>query len=149
MTKAVVLGWSEWVSLPAWGVDTLRSKIDTGAKTSAIHVETIELLPDDRLRFELVHRERPKRRVRWIEAELVRHTSVKRSDGRVEERPVVRTRMRLGPLDRDIEVSLVSRSSMRCRMLVGRTALQGALVDPRESHLVTPQSRAEARKALS
>jgi hypothetical protein len=149
MDESRVLGWREWVSLPAWGVTVLHAKLDTGARTCAVHVERIEELAGGRVRFELVYREEPRRRVRWVEAELVRRSSVKPSHGRAQDRPVVRTRMRLGPLDRVVEISLVSRTSMQCRMLVGRSALEGALVDPSRTHLVTPQSRKAAKQASS
>lgn len=87
--------------------------------------------------------------MRWVEADLVGHATVKPSHGPVQERPVVRTLLRLGPLEREVEISLVSRTSMQCRMLVGRTALEGVLVDPGAMHLVTPASRRAAREALA
>jgi hypothetical protein len=138
----IVVGWRERVGLPQWGVRHLKAKIDTGARTSAIHVAQIEELPDDRVRFEVVVREarpdkpdRP-RLTRWVEADLVREAVVKPSSGQAQTRPVVRTSLRLGHHEHAVELTLVCRRGMLCRMLVGRTALAGHYhVDPRRSYV--------------
>jgi len=137
-----ILGWRERIDIPGWGVRGVRAKIDTGARTSAIHVDGIEAIADDRVRFEVVVRERP-RRVVSVEAEVVRWSSVRPSSGRAQQRPVVRARLHIGAVEREAEVSLVSRKGMLCRMLVGRRALKGLLVDPAARYLLTrPSSRA-------
>jgi len=60
----LVIGWTEYVELPDWGVKRLRAKVDTGARSSALHVENIEELPRGRVRFDIVlHREKRDRRV--------------------------------------------------------------------------------------
>ena len=133
----LVVGWRELIAFPDWEVKRVRAKIDTGARTSAIHVEEIEELPGDRVRFELVLREKPERRIQWVEAGLVRRSRVKPSHGQMQQRLVVRARIRLGPVDREIEVGLVSRRNMLCRMLLGRTAMEGLLVDPTSRYLVS------------
>ena len=141
----VVVGWRERVGLPDWGIRHLKAKIDTGARTSALHVANIEETPGDdhHVRFEVVVREaRPARNgrpaldrlTRWVQAELVREAIVKPSSGHRQTRPVVRTRLRLGRVEHEIEVTLVSRKGMLCRMLVGRSALAGRYaVDPQRS----------------
>jgi len=118
-----IVGWREYVSLPEWGIKRLKAKIDTGARTSAIHVGTLEELPDGRVRFEVVVREKPKLRTTLVVARPVRRTTVKPSHGQKQERFVFRTRLVVGPVDREIELSLVSRKGMLCRMLVGRRSL--------------------------
>lgn len=135
--EPVVVGWRERIDLPRWGIRNLKAKIDTGARTSALHVRAIEPLENDRIRFEVVVREpRPgepasTRLTRWIEADLVREALVKPSSGKVDARPVVETTLRLGRQSRRIELTLVCRKGMLCRMLVGRTALAGRNhVDP-------------------
>ena len=131
-----VIGWREHVSFPDWGVGPVRAKIDTGARTSAIHVADIEDLGDGRIRFEVVTRERPKRRTVWVEAEPVRTATVKPSTGDKQSRPVVSTRFRLGGVEQTIELGLVCRKGMLCRMLVGRTALADRfVVDPQRKNL--------------
>jgi len=143
----IVIGWRERVALPDWGIKSVRAKIDTGARTSAVHVDHIEDLPDGRIRFEVVTRETPERRSVWIESEVVRESSVKPSSGVAQTRPVVRTTMRIGDVEREIEVGLVPRQGMLCRMLVGRTALAGVFcVDPSHKHLI-PSTKRPGKKA--
>jgi hypothetical protein len=136
-TDAIRIGWVERVSLPELGLWGLAAKVDTGARTSALHVRSVEPIVDGE------HSEAPRslfivlpplggagerRLVRvvvkdWIE---VRDTS-----GRRELRPVVETQLELGPLRRTIRLTLTDRGDMRYQMLVGRTAIPpGVLVDP-------------------
>lgn len=133
------IGWREYVSLPDWGVSGVIAKIDTGARTSAIHVEKIKRLPGQRVHFEVVTRRarpgRPEQTVP-VEADMVRSTRVRSSTGHTQERFVVATRIRIGPILRRIELSLVRREHMLCRMLLGRTALKGLLVDPIQRHVL-------------
>lgn len=137
-SNPLIVGWREHVALPQWGVKRVRAKIDTGARTSAIHVGEIQDLPDGRIRFEVVLREKPTRRVVWVEAQPVREAVVKPSSGQRQQRPVVRTIMNLAGVVKPIELSLVCRKHMLCRMLVGRTALDGSfLVDPQTRYRVT------------
>lgn len=135
-TPPLVVGWREYVDLPEWGIRHVRAKIDTGARTSAIHVAAIEEMGADRVRFEVVVRERPERKTKWVEGELVRESVVKPSSGEAQARPVVRTRIRIGDREHEAELSLVCRAGMLCRMLVGRKALEGTfVVDPGRTHV--------------
>ncbi|MCA9277830.1 MAG: ATP-dependent zinc protease [Phycisphaeraceae bacterium] len=144
----LILGWRERVDIPAWHIRGIRAKIDTGARTSAIDVAQIEELEDGRIRFEVVARTSPTRRTRWIEATPVRQTIVKSSNGESQTRHVCLVHVRIGPFERDIEVSLVCRQGMLCRMLIGRTAMEGmALVDPSQTFLVTSGTSAKQRQA--
>lgn len=132
----IIVGWREIVSLPDWGIPRLKAKIDTGARTSAIHVGALEELPDGRVRFEVVIKEKPELHTTWVEARPVRETTVKPSSGVRQRRLVFRTRLAIGPIEREIELTLVSRKGMLCRMLVGRMALPpNALVSPRRKYL--------------
>src|SRR5690606_18237233 len=146
-----VLGWRERIDIPDWGVRGVRAKIDTGARTSAIHVSGLKPMADDRVRFDVVVRERP-RRVVSVEAEVVRWSNVRPSSGRAQSRPVVRTRLCIGGIEREADGGLVSRRGMLCRMLVGRRALDGLLVDPAQRYLLTsrpPSGRAGGAAAES
>lgn len=119
----VVIGWREFVALPDWGVEAIRAKADTGARTGAVDVTDLEELPDNRVRFTLnVNRRTGERRT--IEAEVVRRTRVRSSFGQARDRVLVRTTMRLGSVEKTIELGLVSRRNMLCRLLVGRAALE-------------------------
>lgn len=129
------------MDLPDWGVGRILAKIDTGARTSSIHVENLEDLGNGRVRFEVVvaraTAKRPERTV-TVETELIRTAKVRPSTGRLQRRPVVATHIRIGPVERTVELSLVSRQHMLCRMLLGRAALDGAvLVSPGERYLLT------------
>ena len=140
----MVIGWSEIVELPDWGIKQLKAKIDTGAYTSAIHVDNIEEISSDRVRFDVIieidHQTHRMRRV-TIEAPIVRTSFVRPSHGEQQERPVVATRIKLGPLERRIELSLVCRKRMRFRMLLGRSAVKGGfLIDPTHSSLLHQRS---------
>ena len=142
----LVVGWREYVALPEWGIPHIKAKVDTGARTSALHVGRIEELPDGRVRFEVVVREKPKLRTTIVEARPVKRTIVKSSSGEKQERFVFRTTLRIGPVERGVELNLVSRGGMLCRMLVGRTALSGGLlVDPERKYI---HGGPKIRKAL-
>jgi hypothetical protein len=134
-----VLGWKEDAALPDWDVQRLRVKLDTGAKTSAVHVTTIAeigeheqdgaVLPVVRLEIPL-SRLHPDRIVR-VEAPVIGYKSVRDTSATAELRPVVRTRLVCGPIDRVIDVTVTDRTGMIFRMILGREALAGhAVVDP-------------------
>lgn len=122
--EKVLIGWVEHVDFPEWEIKGLRAKIDTGARTSALHVEKLEKLPNNQLRFEVVlSRENPKKRVR-VCAPLLKTARVRSSTGHFTLRYFVKTRVRIGPVSKEIEFSLVSRETMLFRMLLGRRALE-------------------------
>lgn len=138
----IPVGWREYIALPDWGIDRVRVKVDTGARTSAIHVAEYEELEDGHARFEVVVSERPKMRTIMVEAPLVREAVVKPSSGKRQRRPVVKTTMRLGGVEKEIEISLVSRKGMLCRMLLGRTALKhDFIVDVSRTYLASEKRR--------
>ncbi len=143
-----VVGWKEYAALPDWGVKRIRAKIDTGARTSAVHVSSWEMIDDDHVRFEIVVREKPTVRTRTAEAEIVRESKVKPSSGEVQRRPVVRTMLRLGDVAFEAELNLVERTGMTCRMLIGRTALADRfLVDSSRPYVVS--SRVRPKKGVA
>jgi hypothetical protein len=138
-----VLGWKEDAALPEWGIERLRVKLDTGAKTSAIHVNRMEevgshvlggeTLPVVRLEIPL-SRLHPDRLV-VAECPVIAFRSVRDTSATAELRPVVRTRLVCGPLDHDIEVTVTDRTGMIFRMILGRQALAGrAVVDPEQGY---------------
>ncbi|NQU56588.1 MAG: 30S ribosomal protein S6--L-glutamate ligase [Rhodospirillales bacterium] len=132
--KELVFGWQEWVELPGLGLPAVLAKIDTGARSSAIHAFMIEpygRAGKRRVRFG-VHPV-PERHdiVVFCSAELVDQREITSSNGEVELRYIVRTPLRIGELEWPIEISLTNRESMQYRMLVGRSALQdNIIVDP-------------------
>jgi hypothetical protein len=147
-----VIGFAEFVDLPKWGIVGLRGKIDTGAKTSALHVENIREIGNGRVRFDVrLHRRRIDRTVH-VEAKILRRGRVKTSSGHSQIRLFVATTLKIGWIEREIELSLVDRGNMIYRMLVGRTALgTGILVDPSGRYVLTRRSapRKKARRKSS
>jgi len=134
MATLVTLGWREYVALPEFGIRRLKTKVDTGARTSAIHAFVVEKLGGDRVRFGIHPRRNSDREV-WVETRLIEERWVTDSGGHRELRPVVRTTVELAGRSWPIEVTLTARDSMRFRMLLGRTALAGRFeVDPAKSY---------------
>jgi hypothetical protein len=140
------IGWTEYVELPDWGIASLCAKMDTGARSSAIHVEELREIGRERVRFCVVlRRGDPHRRVE-VSARVVRRGRVRSSNGQYEWRLFVRSTLRLGALERSVELSLVDRREMTYRMLLGRSALAGLLIDPAHRNLLG-RPRAAAPRA--
>ncbi len=122
-SKKTVIGWSEYIDLPDWKIIGLKAKIDTGARTSALHVEDIEKLPGNKVRFHVVLSRKKPRRIAVI-AKVVKYARVRSSTGEYKHRYFVKTKLRMGAVEKEIDVSLVSREDMMFRMLIGRKALE-------------------------
>jgi hypothetical protein len=127
----VLIGTAEAVSIPAWDIRGLPAKIDTGARSSALHVTRVKELAGGRVRFDVCLDATASGRCVLVEAPVERRGRVRASNGRVETRIFVRASIELGGVERRIEVGLVDRSDMLYRMLLGRSALAGSfIVDP-------------------
>lgn len=145
----VVIGWTEYVDLPRWGVTRLRAKVDTGARSSALHVENLRELPRGYVSFDVVlHRKKRDRHVQ-VHTKILRRSHVRSSTGESSHRIFVSTTLRIGPVHKEIELSLVDRGQMIHRMLLGRSALSGPfLIDvDRRMALGTPPRRRRKKKA--
>jgi len=137
MSPTLILGWQEWIALPDLGLHALKAKIDTGAKTSALHTHAIEPYGTTKrpmVRF-VIH---PDPRHPDLEvvasAAVVDRREVISSNGEREERLVIATRLCLGDGAWPIEVTLTNREQMTYRMLIGRQAIRAnMLVDPAAS----------------
>jgi len=143
MESPLTIGWRERVCLPEWGIVDLEAKADTGARSSAIDVKNLVFLDTEQVSFEVALSRTDRSLTVPITAQLKRRTQVKSSNGHISERVVVQTLMQLGPVTKLIDVSLICRKRMQCRMLIGRTALhQTFLVDSTTTYqLSTPPSR--------
>lgn len=133
------VGWREWISLPGLGIDAIKAKVDTGARTSALHafrVDAFSRAGEDWVAFALHPEQRNKRRVIECESQVLDRRIVRDSGGHEELRYVIATRIVLGSHTFDAELTLTDRDSMRFRCLLGRTALRGRfLVDCGRSYL--------------
>jgi hypothetical protein len=117
------IGAAEYVDFPDWGIRGLSARVDTGARSSALHVENVVELPGSRVRFDVrLRRDDPAARV-TVEAKVSRRTSVRSSTGTEAPRLFVKAYVRLGGVEQAIEVGLVDRGRMLFRMLLGRSAL--------------------------
>lgn len=136
----LLVGWREWVALPDLGIGRIKAKVDTGARTSALHalaVTACRLDGEPALRFQVQPLQGNDRLLLTCCAPLVDERTIRDSGGHAELRPVVRTRLQLGDQSWQVELTLTERSDMRFRMLLGRTALRGRCqVDPGRSFLL-------------
>jgi len=141
-----IVGWREYVGFPEWGIRRVEAKVDTGARTSALHVDNVKRLTGDRVAFEVVlSRENLDKRTSVV-AKIARVSRVRSSNGHQQTRYVVETTIRIGHARRRIETSLVCRKHMLCRMLLGRTALSGFLIDVDLKHEQGPPRSPKRRK---
>jgi hypothetical protein len=142
------IGWRELVSFPEWGIRNVLAKLDTGAKTSAIHAEDITEQANGTLRFRVVLDRKSGHSVE-VEAPVVRTSRVRPSDGVKQERHVVAALVKIGSHLYRIDVSLVARKNMMCRMLVGRRALaKRFLVDSAKVFLQSGKPGLKHKKKL-
>jgi hypothetical protein len=134
-----VIGWREWVALPDLGVARIKAKVDTGARTSALHAFDVEGFERDGrpwARFEVHPQQRSTHGSVLAEAPLVDRRAVRSSSGRAEHRWVVHTIVEIGGMRWPIELTLTRRDTMGFRMLLGRQAIRRrAIVDPGRSWL--------------
>ena len=148
----LVVGWREWLALPAIGIPAIKAKVDTGARTSSLHARNIEAFQGDDGKEWVKFSLRPDLRhpdfVVDCQAPASEHREVKSSTGHMEERYFIVTTVVLGGVEWEIEISLTSRDQMKFRMLLGREALRGrCLVEPHTSFL-TGKELAKCYKRL-
>lgn len=140
----VVIGWNEPADLPDWGLQGVKAKIDTGARSSSIHVDDLRELPGGLVSFIVCDGPRSAPVSRQITAAVVRRGRVRSSTGDYAWRIFVRTTLLLAGRRRAVDLNLVDRGVMLFPMLIGRTALRSwYLVDPGRKRLTTPAGREE------
>jgi hypothetical protein len=126
-----VIGWKEYVEFPDWGLRRVKAKIDTGARTSALGVMGYELQesPDGLVAvLRLAPSRRHPERVAVVRAPVLRTVVVRNSGGVKEHRPLVETRVKLGPVTKVVRLTITYRSGMLLPMILGRQALAGEFI---------------------
>lgn len=142
MTKQarLTIGWREWVSLPELGIEHIKAKIDTGARTSALHAFGVRAFTKQGkklVRFKIHPYQRKKDVVVECVAPVIDKRWVTDSGGHREQRYVIESSVKLGEQVWPIELTLTNRESMKFRMLLGRTAMKGWLiVNPGRSYMI-------------
>lgn len=136
----LLLGWREWVSLPELNIPAIKAKVDTGARTSAIHafyVDRFRRKGQAYVRFGVHPLQHRRDIARECSARVIDERAVTDSGGHREDRLVVMTPLRLGSQEWNVEITLTNRDTMLFRMLIGREALRGhAWVNPGVSYQV-------------
>ena len=133
------------MALPELGLPALKAKVDTGARTSALHafdLEEIERDGDPWVQFRIHPKQRDDNTEILCAAPVVDRRAVTDSGGHTEVRHVISTVIEIGELRWTIEMTLTSRDDMLFRMLLGRSAIRGkALVDPGRSYMMGRRRR--------
>ncbi|WP_049780875.1 ATP-dependent zinc protease family protein [Hahella chejuensis] len=136
----LVVGWREWVALPELGIPRIKAKVDTGARTSALHafeLESYESPMGTRVRFAIHPVQGDSEKVIECDAAVIDRRMVSDSGGHREMRFVISTLLQVGGYAWPVEMTLTNRDSMRFRMLLGRTAMEGRIqVNPAASYLM-------------
>ncbi|GJL54861.1 MAG: ribosomal protein S6 modification protein [Nitrospirales bacterium] len=152
MNKTTI-GWREWVALPDLGVERIKAKIDTGARTSALHAFDIQVYEERGkhwVRFAVHPYQRNDTDVQTCVCPIRESRVVTNSGGTQEERLVIETQLTVGVQSWPIEVTLTNRDQMGFRMLLGRTALRGHfLIDPGKSFCSKPSAVKASRRLHS
>jgi ribosomal protein S6--L-glutamate ligase len=153
LQSKIILGSEEWCSLPELGIPTIKARVDSGAKTSALHA--INIAPflkegQNWVKFDINPIQNNVKTIIHCEAPLIDKRVVKSSSGFREQRYVIQTSLEIGQSKWLIEMTLTNRDSMGFRMLLGREAMSGrVLVDPEEQYLLgqpTPDNLKEVYK---
>lgn len=137
-----LLGWREWLALPELAIEAIKAKVDTGARTSALHADDVRIVRrggERVVKFRVMPLQGSDDGAHEVEAPLAGFRKVRSSNGAIERRPVITTAVVVGDERWRIQITLTSRDMMGFRMLLGRQALRRrARIDPERSFLTRP-----------
>lgn len=144
LQNKVIIGSEEWFSFPDLNIPYIKARIDSGAKTSALHAVNISPFIRDNenwVKFDINPIQNNTKAVKHCEAKLIDKRVVKSSSGYREQRYVIQTHLKIGEESWNIEMTLTNRDSMGFRMLLGREAMSGRLlVDPEQKYVLEQPS---------
>jgi len=149
--KKTVIGWREWISLPELGIGALKVKVDTGARTSALHAFEVKTFEEEglrKVRFGIHPLQKRKDIEVFCVADVLDERVVSDSGGHREKRIVIKTPVQMGGQCRDVEFTLTDRDTMIFRALLGRTAMDDIVVDPARSYLTGTSIKKQYFKTL-
>lgn len=140
LQNKIILGSEEWCSFPELGIPAIKARVDSGAKTSALHaINIVPFIKDGEkwVKFDINPIQNNLKTVIHCEALMIDKRVVKSSSGFREQRYVIQTKIALGDETWTIQMTLTNRDSMGFRMLLGREAMSGRiLVDPEQKYLL-------------
>ena len=135
------IGWREWISFPNYDNFRLKAKIDSGARTSALHATHLQEFEKDGLpwvRFRVYQ----SREFMYVEKPILRYTTIKNSFGESQMRPLVQMKIKLGNKSWKTDISLTQRSGMAHSMLIGRNTLKKKhMIYPKRSFVLTEKNK--------
>ena len=138
--EKLIIGCVESCSLEQLGISDMDVRIDTGAKTSSLHVDNIKKYVKDgvtRVQFDIHPNSHDVEQVMTCHAKVTDIRRIKSSNGKSEQRYVIKTPIKLGKLVWEIEITLTNRSDMSYLMLLGREGLDDKfLVDASSAYLL-------------
>ena len=139
--KLPIVGWREWVGLHELGIERIKAKVDTGARTSALHAFSLKPFTENgknKITFEMHPLQHNKSEVVTCTADVIDRRDVTDSGGHTEERFVIITPVTIAGQSWPIEITLTERENMLFRMLLGRSALRKHyMVNPARSFVTT------------
>ena len=148
--KKKIVGWREWVRLPGLKVKKIKAKLDTGARTSTLHafkVTPFTKYGASYVRFYIHPLQRKSKPEIKCVAVVIDSRHITDTSGRREERPVIRTILKIGRSRYPIELTLTNRDQMGFRLLIGRQALRRRyLVDPGRSFVIKKKRKRRIRR---
>lgn len=138
--ELIKIGWREWIGMPELGIDRIKVKVDTGARTSSLHAYDMEIYRRGKkkyVRFSLHPIQRNNKVSVPCRTALLEERQIRSSNGARELRPVIETTIEVAGKSWPIEVTLTSRDNMGFRMLLGREAIRRrCIVDAGRSYLM-------------
>ncbi|WP_455207358.1 ATP-dependent zinc protease family protein [Kaarinaea lacus] len=145
----IIVGWREWVTLPELAIPHIKAKVDTGARTSALHayyIRPYRKKTEHRIKFGLHPYQNDTRIAVDCDAQVIDYRTVTDSGGHREKRYVISTHLEIAGEVWEIEMTLTNRENMKFRMLLGRTAMnKRVIVDPGRSYLLGKLPKADRK----